>query len=204
MFAALTGAGLSAAAGLNAYIPFLMVALTARFTDVITLPESFTWITSPWVIGIAALLLVAELVLDKIPAIDSMNDIVGTAVRPVVGGVVFAATSAADQQLDHGTWMAQHPWVGAVGGIVIAGLVHTAKATTRPAVNVSTAGVGAPVVSVLEDVGALGMSLIAVFLPLLVIVALAALVVGLWALWRRIRRARRIRAARSGPRPGHA
>ena len=41
MIAALTGMGLSAAAGLNAYIPFMIVALIARFTDVITLPSSF-------------------------------------------------------------------------------------------------------------------------------------------------------------------
>lgn len=204
MFAALTGAGLSAAAGLNAYIPFLIVALTARFTDVITLPDSFAWIRSPWAIGIAAVLLLAELVLDKIPAIDSMNDVIGTAVRPVTGGVVFAATSAADSQLDNGAWMTAHPWVGAVGGIVIAGVVHTAKATVRPAVNVSTAGIGTPVVSGLEDVGSLGISLIAVFVPLLVIACLAGLAVGLWLLWRRIRRARRRRTARSGPRPGHA
>ena len=60
MFAALTGAGLSAAAGLNAYVPFLLVALIARFTDVITLPSSFDWIESPWAIGGATLLLLTE------------------------------------------------------------------------------------------------------------------------------------------------
>ena len=105
MFAALTGAGLSAAAGLNAYIPFLMVALVARFSDVIVLPSQFAWIESPWAIGGATFLLLAEMVLDKIPAIDSMNDMIGTAVRPTVGGVVFAATQAADQQLDQASWM---------------------------------------------------------------------------------------------------
>ena len=52
MIEALTGMGLSAAAGLNAYIPFLVVALAARFTDVITLPTSLTWIESGWAIGI--------------------------------------------------------------------------------------------------------------------------------------------------------
>ncbi|MDF8266532.1 DUF4126 domain-containing protein [Luteipulveratus flavus] len=192
MFAALTGAGLSAAAGLNAYVPFLLVALVARFTDVITLPASFTWIESPWAIAAATVLLVAEVVLDKIPAIDSMNDLIGTAVRPTIGGVVFAATQSAGD-IDSSTWMQQHPWVGAVGGIVIAGLVHTTKAAIRPAVNVSTAGIGAPVISGVEDVASVGLSLTAIFLPLLVIVALVVLVWAVWVLWRRMRRMRRRR-----------
>lgn len=198
MFAALTGAGLSAAAGLNAYVPFLMVALVARFSDVITLPATFAWIESWWAIAGALVLLVAEVALDKIPTIDSINDVIGTAVRPTVGGVVFAATNAADAQLDRGTWMQQHSWVGVVGGVVIAGLVHTTKAATRPAVNVSTAGFAAPVVSGMEDATSVGLSLVAIFVPVLVVVALALLVAGLVMLVRRVRR-RRPRPAARGP-----
>ncbi|AKU18763.1 DUF4126 domain-containing protein [Luteipulveratus mongoliensis] len=192
MFAALTGAGLSAAAGLNAYIPFLMVALVARFSDVITLPASFAWIESPWAIAGAAVLLVAEVILDKIPAIDSMNDLIGTAVRPTIGGVVFAATQSAED-LDKTTWMQDHPWVGAIGGVVIAGLVHTTKAAIRPAVNVSTAGIGAPVISGVEDVASIGLSISAVFLPILVIGAFVLMIWAVWALRRRLRRLKRRR-----------
>lgn len=195
MFSALTGAGLSAAAGLNAYIPFLMVALVARFSDVIVLPSQFAWIESPWAIGGATFLLLAEMVLDKIPAIDSMNDMIGTAVRPTVGGVVFAATQAADQQLDQASWMQQYPWVGAIGGVIIAGIVHTTKAATRPAVNVTTAGMGAPVLSGVEDATSLGMSVLAIFTPLLVIIGLIAMGVGIFWLWRRIARYRKRRRA---------
>ena len=67
MIAALTGMGLSAAAGLNAYIPFLVVALIARFTDFITLPQSYSWIESWWAIGIGAVLLLTEVVLARKP-----------------------------------------------------------------------------------------------------------------------------------------
>ena len=73
MLAALTGIGLSAAAGLNAYIPFLVVALIARFTDYITLPVGYEWIESSWAIGIGAALLLAEVILDKIPAVDTIS-----------------------------------------------------------------------------------------------------------------------------------
>ena len=192
MIAVLTGMGLSAAAGLNAYIPFLVVALIARFTDVITLPTEFAWIESWWAIGIGSVLLLTEVVLDKIPAVDTVNDAVQTFIRPSVGGLIFAATSAAEE-IDNSAWMAEHPWVGIGLGVIVSGLVHTGKVASRPVVNVGTLGAGAPVVSAAEDTASVGLSLIAIFLPVLVILALTLLVVGLVLLYRRMRRWRRLR-----------
>lgn len=208
MIAALTGIGLSAAAGLNAYIPFLIVALIAKYTDVITLPASYAWMESWWAIGIGAVLLLTELVLDKVPAIDSINDAVHTFIRPGMGGLLSAATAGATE-LDNSAWMAQHPWVGVVLGVVVAGLVHAGKATARPVANLSTAGVGAPVVSTVEDGASVGLSLIALFAPLLVIVALLVLAIAFSWLWWRLRAWRRRRRAAeplppARPRPGSA
>ena len=202
MIAALTGMGLSAAAGLNAYIPFLIVALIAKYTDLITLPASYGWMESWWAIGIGAVLLLTEVVVDKVPAVDSVNDAVQTVIRPSMGGLLGAATAGA-ASLDNSAWMAQHPWVGVVLGIVVAGVVHTGKATVRPAANVATLGVSAPVLSTAEDGVALALSLVALFLPLLVIVVLLVVLAAFVVLWRRIRMRRRQRAA-AGPRPGHA
>ena len=141
MIAALTGMGLSAAAGLNAYIPFLIVALIARFTDLITLPTSFAWIESWWAIGIGSILLIAELVLDKIPAIDTVNDTIQTFIRPSMGGLIFTATQSAES-LDSSQWMKDNPWVGIVLGILVSGLVHTGKMAARPVINAGTVGAG--------------------------------------------------------------
>jgi len=192
VLAALTGMGLSAAAGLNAYIPFLVVALIARFTDYITLPVGYEWIQSNWAIGIGAALLIAEVILDKIPAVDTINDTIQTFIRPSMGGLIFAATTAA-AQLDNSTWMQQNPWVSVVLGVLISGLVHTGKMAARPVINVGTVGTGAPVVSTVEDVSSLGLSLIALIAPLLVIVALALLAWVLIWMWLRVRRWRRTR-----------
>ena len=189
MLASLTGLGLSAAAGLNAYIPLLLVGVLARFTDVITLPEPYRWIQSGWALGVVSVLLLAELVLDKVPVVDHVNDAVQTLVRPTVGGVIFAATTAA-AQADASSWMQDHPWVGVLLGVAVAGIVHATKATARPVVNATTVGVGTPVVSAAEDVASLAMSLVAVFLPILVVVAL--LLVG-WAAYGMLRRVRRRR-----------
>jgi uncharacterized membrane protein len=192
MIAALTGIGLSAAAGLNAYIPFLIVALIAKYTDFITLPTSYAWMESWWAIGIGVVLLLTELVLDKVPAVDTINDAVQTFIRPSMGGLLSAATAGA-AELDNSAWMAQHPWAGVLLGVVVAGLVHTGKTAARPAANISTFGVGAPVVSTVEDGASVGLSLIALFAPLLVIVALLVLVIGFGCLWWRIRARRRRR-----------
>ncbi|GAA0412737.1 membrane protein [Acrocarpospora corrugata] len=195
MFATLTGLGLSTAAGLNAYIPLMVVGLVANFTDAVRLPQGYEWLSNGWVLAIIGVLLLAEFVLDKVPVVDHVNDIIQTAVRPAAGGVVFSATTAA-AELDNSTWMAEHPAVGWVLGIVTALIVHLIKSTARPVVNASTAGVGAPVVSTMEDAGSLSMSLIAIFLPLLVLVALAAFSALGWLTIRRIRRYKAARRAR--------
>jgi hypothetical protein len=201
MIAALTGSGLAAAAGLNAYIPFLLVAVVARVSDVIVLPPDYSWVQSDWSIGVGAVLLFTELVLDKIPVVDHLNDLVATFIRPTVGGLIFSATSSAGN-LDNSQWMQHNPWVGAILGVVVAGITHTTKATLRPAVNVSTVGTGAPVISTLEDIASLGLSLAAVFAPLLVIVFL---VIMIWVIYRLarwlVRRRRRKLTAVTQPLP---
>ncbi|WP_431908870.1 DUF4126 domain-containing protein [Nonomuraea jabiensis] len=199
MFAALTGLGLSTAAGLNAYIPLLVVGVLANFTDAVKLPDGYSWLSNWGVLAVIAVLLLAEFVLDKVPAVDSVNDTIQTVVRPASGGVVFSATQAASE-VDHSAWMAEHPWAGWLLGIVMALAVHAVKATARPVINAGTAGVGAPVVSTAEDAGSLGMSLVAVFAPVLVIVALLAMALVAWWLIRKVRRMRaRRRAARGLP-----
>lgn len=197
VLAALTGAGLSAAAGFNAYIPFLIVALFARFTDYITLPSEFAWIESNWAIGIGAVLLAAEVVLDKIPAVDTLNDTIQTFIRPSMGGLIFAATNAAED-LESSTFMSQNPWIGVVLGIIVSGLVHSGKMAARPVINAGSLGAGAPVVSTMEDGASVGLSVIAILFPILVVVALillAWLIVWLWLKVRRWRKSREARAA---------
>ncbi|TMR98142.1 DUF4126 domain-containing protein [Nonomuraea basaltis] len=201
MLAALTGVGLSTAAGLNAYIPLLVVGVLSNVTDAVKLPDGYAWLSNWGVLAMIAVLLAAEMVLDKVPAVDSVNDAIQTVVRPASGGVVFSATNAA-AELENSTWMTENPWAGWLLGIMVALAVHAMKAAARPVINAGTAGVGAPVVSTAEDAGAFGMSLIAVFAPILVIVALLVLAVPAWWLIRRVRHFRARRRAARGQPPG--
>ncbi len=126
---------------------------------------------------------------------DTVNDAIQTVIRPMMGGLIFAATSAA-AQLDNSTWMHENPWAPVVLGIVVSGIVHTGKMAARPVVNIGTAGLGGPVVSTVEDGASIGLSLIAILAPVFVVVALALLA---WLLiWMGLR-VRRWRAARNNP-----
>jgi len=188
----LTGTGLAASAGLNAYIPLLSLGLLARFTDLVDLPSGWQWLSNGWVMAILAVLLAVEFVADKVPVVDHVNDVVQTVVRPTSGGLVFGAgaTSETATVTDPGAFFSSNQWVPVVVGVLIALGVHGAKAAVRPVVNATTAGFGAPVISTAEDATSVVMAVVAIILPVLVLVLLAALALGFAALWRRRRRRR--------------
>ena len=174
----LSGLTLAAPAGLNAYIPLLVTAVAERL-GWIHLASPYDALGNGWVIALIAVLLAIEVVADKVPAVDHANDVVQTVVRPAAGG--FLALAAG-----HGT---VSPVALVVAGVLIAGGVHAVKASARPVVNVSTAGVGAPVVSTLEDVASLVVAVLAWLAPLLAAVAAVTGIVALGLLVRRWRRA---------------
>jgi hypothetical protein len=192
----LTGFGLATAAGLNAYIPLLALGLLSRFTDLVTLPHGWAWLENGWVMTIVAVLLVVEIVADKIPALDSVNDAIQTFVRPTAGGIVFGSGTASQTAAvtDPGAFAQSGQWIPVVIGVVTALVVSLTKSTVRPAANVATAGIAAPVLSTFEDVTSLGLVFAAILLPVLVLVAMVALI---WAAVTLLRRRRRRRQARA-------
>jgi hypothetical protein len=173
MLEVLTGTGLAAAAGLNAYIPLLLLGLGARFFDFLQLPGGWTWLENEWVLGILGVLLVIQ-----------------TVVRPASGGIVFGGGAASETAAvtDPAAFFSSNQWVPIVSGVVIALLVHGAKTAVRPALNMATFGLAAPVASSVEDAGSVLLSLFAVVVPVLVVVALVALVAVFVMLLRRRRR----------------
>ncbi|MCU1700941.1 MAG: hypothetical protein JWR34_7004 [Mycobacterium sp.] len=186
----LTGFGLATAAGLNAYIPLLALGLLSRFTDLVTLPHAWAWLENGWVMSIVAALLVVEVVADKIPALDSVNDVIQTFVRPTAGGIVFGSGTAAQTSAvtDPGAFAQSGQWIPIAVGVVTALVVSLTKSTVRAAANVATAGVAAPVLSTIEDVASVGLVFAAILLPVLVLVGVVLL--G-WAVFRILRRRRR-------------
>ncbi|MGV9766291.1 MULTISPECIES: DUF4126 domain-containing protein [Micromonospora] len=197
MLEVLTGSGLAASAGLNAYIPLLLMGLLSRYTDLVELPSGWQWLGNGWVVLILAVLLAVEVVADKVPVVDHVNDVVQTVVRPTAGGLAFGAGAGSETVTvsDPDTFFSTHQWVPVVVGVLIALGVHLLKAAARPVINATTAGVGAPVASTAEDATSVVMSVVALLLPVLVLVFLVALVFFVPWLFRRRRERRRERAA---------
>ena len=177
-----TAFGLSTSAGLNAYIPLLVVALLARFTPLVTLDEPWDALSSWWVIGALAVLLAVEILVDKIPAVDTVNDVIQTFIRPAAGAILFATTTNA---------IGLHPVLAAICGIILAGGVHVVKAGGRPVVTATTAGVGNPIVSAIEDTVSFVASVLAIVAPYLV-VALIVITLALFTWWYVRRRWQRV------------
>ena len=187
-----TGSGLALAAGLNAWIPLVALGLLSRYTDLITLPAAWGWLENGWVLGILAVLLLLEVVADKIPVVDSVNDVVQTVVRPTAGGIAFGAGAASQTTTvtDPGAFVQSGQWIPVVSGIVLALVVHATKAGTRVVADTTTGGTAAPVLSAVEDAGSVALSIVAVMLPLLIIPLLALLVLAVVLVVRRVRRRR--------------
>ncbi len=179
MIEVLAAFGLSAATGLNAYLPLLIVGLLARYTDLITLNTPWNTLENPWVLGVLGVLLVIEMAADKIPAVDTINDMIQTVVRPTAGAILFAASGNVISDMS--------PVLGMILGLLVAGGVHAAKASVRPVVTATTGGIGNPVVSVAEDVVSGVTAFTAVALPALAAaIVLLTIVLITWLLvrWR--------------------
>lgn len=186
----LTGFGLATAAGLNAYIPMLSMGLLGRFTNLVNLPAGWAWLENGWVLAIVAVLLAVEIVADKIPALDSVNDAVQTFVRPTAGGIVFGSGTAAQTAAvtDPGEFARTGQWVPVAVGVVTALVVHLTKTAVRPAANAATAGMAAPVLSTVEDVVSVSLTFVAILIPVLVVIIVVGLIWGAVRLLRRRRR----------------
>jgi uncharacterized membrane protein len=176
----LTGITLAAPAGLNAYIPVLVVAL-AQHKGWVHLTGPYAHMGDVWFILLVTALLVVEIVADKVPAVDHVNDIIQTIVRPAAGGLLAVAASGQGKL---------EPWLLLLAGVLIAGSVHAVKASARPFINGLTGGIGGPAASTAEDFGAAGISVVAIAAPVIAAVLIVLAAGGAaWGLiaWRRKR-----------------
>jgi hypothetical protein len=160
--------GLSASAGLNAYIPLLTVGIMAHyFPATLKLSQPWDLIANPWILILLGVLVVVEMLADKIPAVNHVNDIIQTVIRPAAGAIAFAASAKVITDV--------HPVVALACGLLIAGGVHAVKAVAvRPMVTATTGGAGNVPVSIVEDIAATGVSILAIVLPIAMVIALLA------------------------------
>lgn len=170
--------GLSASAGLNAYIPLLVVGVLAHYTNLIKLNPPWDTLANPWILILIGILLIIEMLADKFPVVNHLNDLIQTAVRPVAGAIVFAAST---NVIGH-----VNPVLALACGLLIAGSVHVVKsAVVRPLVTAASAGTANVPVSIAEDLTSTAVSLLSVILPIVIVFLVGILVVLLSWWWAR-------------------
>ena len=156
-----TAFGLSASAGLNAYIPLLAVGLLAKYTSVINLSQPWDTLANPWIILLLCILVIIEMLADKVPVVNHINDLIQTVVRPAAGAVAFAASANVVTDVS--------PVLALAAGLLVAGTVHAAKAgVVRPMVTATTGGTANVPVSIAEDITSTILSVVAIILPLVI------------------------------------
>jgi hypothetical protein len=153
--------GLSASAGLNAYIPLLVVALLAKFTNLINLQEPWSIMTSWWVIGVLIILTIVEILADAFPGVNHINDVIQSFIRPTAGAIVFAATASQIGEVK--------PALALIAGLLVSGGVHAVKAlAVRPAVNAATGGLGNVPASIAEQATSTVVSVLSILIPVVI------------------------------------
>ena len=194
--AALTVAlGAGWASGLNTYAAVLVLGAAQRL-GFVTLPHDLQMLGSRWVMGVAGLLFALNFFADKIPYIDSLNDLLHTFVRVPAGALLaYGAT----EQLG--------PEVGIIaallGGTLAAGS-HVAKTGSRALINTSPEPLSNILASFAVDGVVVGGLVLAISHPITFLCLLAAFVALLiWLLPKLVRLAllpfRRMARSRQRP-----
>lgn len=181
MTALLTGLGLAAAAGLNAWAVLLLFHGLVRL-----MPQEFPGtvtavLASPIVLQIALVLFLLEFIVNKIPLVDRFWESAHTLLRPIVG--VLLALACVPESAGLGR-------VGVAVGAAAATLgAHMAKSTTRLTSTAATRGFTQVLLSLAEDVSAIALATLCFFQPWFTAILLAGLALVLLL---------------HGPRVGHA
>jgi hypothetical protein len=179
----LTSAGLGLGAGINAYATLLVFGLVARWQPAIFHDELARFFAATPVLIVVGVLYLIEFAADKVPTVDHVWDLIHTLIRPAAGALV--AWAAVSDKIPHGAVIL----ASVIAGGAALG-AHVTKAAVRGASTLGTAGLGNPVLSLLEDVFAFINAVIAIFLPWLVIVMMFALGMMFVVVYRRMRGAR--------------
>ena len=163
--------------GINLYAAVATLGLLGRFAH-LRLPGELDVLTSWWIIGLAVALYLVEFVADKVPYVDNIWDAIHTFIR-VPAGAVLAATAFGD--FDRGVQVAAF-LLG--GGLALS--AHGTKASARAAINLSPEPASNVVMSLTEDVIAVGSVLLSVFAPFILFAVIAIFLIISFLMARKI------------------
>jgi hypothetical protein len=174
----LAALAVATAAGLNAYLPLLLLGILSRSTDLVHLSSPWDGLQEPWVLAAIGALALLDFVGDKVPPIDHALHLVGVAVAPAAGGVAALATAGA---LD------VDPGIAGIVGVLAALATHAGRTAARPVSTVTTGGLANPALSLAEDGTSGVLTVLAFAAPVLAFLIVVLIAVALiWGVrrWR--------------------
>ncbi len=169
------GIGLSAACGFRVFLPWLILNLAVRMTD-IPISDELAWMTSDTALIIFGAATLCEIAAYYIPWVDHALDTIASPLA-VIAGILISAAVLTDFD------PAMKWTLAVIAGGGITGSIQLSSVLARSATTLGTGGIANPAVSTAETAGSAVMALIALSAPIvavvLVCVLLAVIVRGL-------------------------
>src|SRR5436853_5671677 len=152
-----TSSGLGFTSGINAYFPLLVAAIATNPRVQawlhISTNRDLSFLSQDWVIAALVVLIILDFFADKVPGVSGLWNGVHTIIRPVTGALASGTMAPSD----YPAWLV----VFLVLGAALATMSHTTKIVTRTTASAATAGAATPVISILEDIGAVVVVIVA-------------------------------------------
>lgn len=153
------GIGLSAACGFRVFVPLLIMNLAA-LSGQLHLTSGFAWIGSTYATIAFGTATFIEVLGYYIPGIDHILDVIATPAA-IAAGTITTASMAVDLS-PFLKWT-----LALIAGGGIAGLVQGTTVTLRAKSSLATAGMGNPLISTMELVGAVILAILAIVVPII-------------------------------------
>jgi hypothetical protein len=168
-FPILIGVGLSAACGFRVFLPLLAMSIAAQL-GLLNLSPGFEWIGSDPGAVAFAVATILEISGYFIPWLDHLLDTIATPAA-VLAGVLATASLLGD-------FSPLLRWsLAIIAGGGVAGLVQASTVALRGLSLTTTGGLANPAFSLLETLGAAGLSIFAILLPIVAIILIAIIII---------------------------
>jgi len=168
MLSIFVGVGLSAACGFRIFVPLLIMSISSLSGQLVLSPE-FDWIATYPALAAFSIATLFEVAAYYIPWVDNLLDTIAVPAATVAGTIVMAA--AVSEMSPFLQW-----GLAVIVGGGVAGTVQGFTSITRIASTVTTGGLGNPVVSTVEAGSSVVMSILAITLPVVAVIAVVVII----------------------------
>lgn len=166
------GLALSAGCGFRVFIPPLALSL-ASANGVVELSSDWHWLGTYPAIIVLSIATLVEVFAYFIPFVSNFLDSIEVFLAPIAGMILTASSLSMAGEFDPVLMWT----VSLVAGGGTAEVVESTTALTRLVASGATAGIGGPVVSIVEAICSIIMSILAIFVPILAIALVAFLLI---------------------------